>query len=118
MAGWRSVGTTMMRLGGGRRHQRRLRPPPIAPVNRWHLSRPRAAACIGLDELCRLDPRFAGYRSSLFSQAATSFSRDAQTPDVVVKLNDQLDGFLGQLSDHFLAPGAFKALEYLIRRYA
>lgn len=71
----------------------------------------------GLDALCRLDAGFAPYRESLFSQAATTISRDQQTQDTLAKIDEALQTFLCKLSNHFLAPGSFKALEYLIRRY-
>ena len=77
----------------------------------------RSSAAAGLDALCRLDAGFASYRESLFSQAATSLSRDQQTQETIAKIDETLQAFLCTLSNHFLAPGSFKALEYLIRRY-
>ena len=71
----------------------------------------------GLDALCRLDAGFGSYRESLFSQAATTLNRDQQTQDTLAKIDESLQAFLCTLSNHFLAPGSFKALEYLIRRY-
>lgn len=43
--------------------------------------------------------------------------RDQQTPDVLAKLDAAVHAFCLLLAGHFLAPGAFKALEYLIRKY-
>lgn len=75
------------------------------------------ACCAGLEELCRKDPRFSQFHHSLFSAATTTFSRESQTADVLAALDEQIDAFLLKLSIYFLAPPAFKALEYLIRRY-
>lgn len=36
---------------------------------------------------------------------------------MLAALDEQIDAFLLKLSVYFLAPPAFKALEYLIRRY-
>jgi U3 small nucleolar RNA-associated protein 10 len=71
----------------------------------------------GLEELTKLDPKFAQYRESLFSQASTSLHRDQQTPDVLRQIDETITSFLFLLTEFYLTPGAFKALEYLIRRY-
>lgn len=71
----------------------------------------------GLESLCKLDPRFTSFRASLFSQASIDFVRDQQTLDVLEKLDETLASFFDCLTDHFLSPGCFKALEYLIRKY-
>lgn len=75
------------------------------------------ACTTGLDELVRKDPRYATLREALFSRAAASLARDQLTADAVAKLDAAVAEFCGLLSQHFLAPGAFKALEYLIRRF-
>ena len=64
-----------------------------------------------------MEPGFAIYRDNLFSQAATTLSRDNQTTETLEKIDDTIQSFLCTLSNHFLAPASFKALEYLIRRY-
>jgi len=64
-----------------------------------------------------LEPRYAAVREALFSRVAASISRDQQTPDVVARLDAAIDEFCCLLAQHFLLPAAFKALEYLIRRF-
>lgn len=76
---------------------------------------PRSHA--GVDELSRLDARFRSYRDTLFSHAALSLNRDQAEPEVVEQLDQRLEAFLALLTNHFLSPGAFKALEFLIRRF-
>ncbi len=71
----------------------------------------------GLDELIRLEPRFRPYRESLFSRASLDINPDLQTPDFLAKLDESIHGFCCLLCNFFLAAPAFKALEYLIRRY-
>lgn len=43
--------------------------------------------------------------------------REQQQPDVVAQLDAAIDEFCALLTDHFLTTAAFKALEYLIRRF-
>lgn len=71
----------------------------------------------GLEALCKLEPRFTGFRSSLFSQASVNFVRDQQTVETLENLEGVLSHFFDCLTEHFLSPGCFKALEYLIRKY-
>jgi U3 small nucleolar RNA-associated protein 10 len=67
--------------------------------------------------LCRIDPRFQSYRKTLFSQSTQTLDRDQQTAEVNAKLDASITGFCHLLSSYFLLPAAFKALEYLIRRF-
>lgn len=76
-----------------------------------------AIGCEGLEALCRIEPQFVSFRNSLFGQASLGFVRDQQTQEVLDKLDETIRAFCEALSDHFLTPGCFKALEYLIRRY-
>jgi hypothetical protein len=71
----------------------------------------------GLEELIRLEPRFRPYRESLFSRAGLALNPDQQTADVLAQLDASIAGFCGLLVNHFLAAPAFKALEYLVRRF-
>ena len=71
----------------------------------------------GLEELIRLEPRFRPYRESLFSRAGLALNPDHQTAEVLAQLDESIAGFCGLLVNHFLAAPAFKALEYLIRRF-
>ncbi|GLC34752.1 hypothetical protein PLESTB_001159600 [Pleodorina starrii] len=74
-------------------------------------------ACQGLEDLTRLEPRFRPYRESLFSRASLDINPELQTPEFLSKLSESIYSFCCLLSNHFLSPPAFKALEYLIRRY-
>jgi hypothetical protein len=60
---------------------------------------------------------FSIFRENLFAQAATAMHRDSQTAETLSMLDESINSFLIRLSDHFLTPGSFKSLEYLIRRY-
>jgi hypothetical protein len=71
----------------------------------------------GLDQLSRLDARLSAYRDTLFRKDAGLYDRDKQTKEEVAKVDASIEGFLFLLSVHFLQPGAFKTLEYLLRRY-
>ncbi|GIL74166.1 hypothetical protein Vretimale_4805 [Volvox reticuliferus] len=74
-------------------------------------------ACQGFEELTQLEPRFRPYRESLFSRASLDVNPDMQTVEFLSKLGESIHGFCCVLSNHFLLPGSFKVLEYLIRRY-
>ncbi|KAL4421861.1 hypothetical protein ABPG77_001343 [Micractinium sp. CCAP 211/92] len=71
----------------------------------------------GLDQLCALDGRFQAYRRTLFGQASLALDRDAATADVNAKLDSAIAGFCTLLSSYFLLAPAFKALEFLVRKY-
>jgi len=71
----------------------------------------------GFEDLVFLEPRYASLREPLFSRVAASVSRDQQPPEVVARLDAAIDEFCCLLTQHFLLPAAFKALEYLIRRF-
>eukprot|EP00798_Chlamydomonas_sp_ICE-L_P013555 gene13555-19426_t len=72
---------------------------------------------IGTEELARVDPRFNAFGESLFGCSITSFQRENEPAAVLLKLNQTVDAFLHVLSDHFLSPACFKALEFLIRKF-
>ena len=63
------------------------------------------------------EPRFEPYTRSLFGPGALGLDRDARSADENARLDGLLAGFLQLLSGFFLAPGAAKALEFLIRQY-
>ena len=69
------------------------------------------------NSLLRVDARFQPFRQSLFSEATLEFDRSSQPPAAVAKLDASIVAFLRPLQDHFLLPGAFQALEYLVRRF-
>ncbi|KAF6260625.1 hypothetical protein COO60DRAFT_874799 [Scenedesmus sp. NREL 46B-D3] len=71
----------------------------------------------GLEVLCKVQKNFAPFPESLFSRASLSIARDQLTKEENAQLNTNLRAFLQVLTNHFLAPAAFQALEYCIRRY-
>jgi len=44
-------------------------------------------------------------------------NRDQQPPEVVARLDAAIEEFCCLLTQHFILPAAFQALEYLIRRF-
>jgi U3 small nucleolar RNA-associated protein 10 len=91
------------------------RPPP--PLTHPPCCPPCCPAPAGLDQLCTLDGRFQAYRRTLFGQASQALDRDASTQEVNSKLDAAIAGFCTLLSSYFLLAPAFKALEYLVRKY-
>lgn len=71
----------------------------------------------GFEQLCRLDVRFQPFGATLFGQASLGYVREQQTAEVNAKLDASLLAFCQLLSGYFLLQPAFRALEYLIRRY-
>ncbi len=102
-------GARPARCGARRRH---------APQFHRHFTLARRVDVhAGMAELCRLNPAFGALREALFSRAAASFSRDQQQPEALQQLDAAVHEFCSLLTQHFLSAGAFKALEYLIRRF-
>jgi len=64
-----------------------------------------------------MEPRFAALREPLFSAVAASINRDQQPAEVVGRIDAAVAEFCCLLAQHFITPPAFKALEYLIRRF-
>lgn len=72
----------------------------------------------GWQQLCVLDARFEPFGKSLFAAGgAAPAGRDQLTPDAAARLDASVASFCLLLSDYFLLPPAFKALEYLVHRY-
>lgn len=69
----------------------------------------------GYLELCRLDNRFEPFQSSLF--AGVPKEREQRTKAEDENVQQSITAFCRLLTDHFLEPCAFKALEHLIRSY-
>ena len=98
---------------------RRLLHPTRPPLDRTaapHASHLSGNLPAGLDQLCALDSRFHVYRRTLFAAAAAG-DRDANTADVNQQLDSAIAGFCAVLSSYFLLAPAFKALEWLVRKY-
>ncbi len=71
----------------------------------------------GVEELCKLDERFAPFEDSLFSSTSRDFDRQIQSKEINTKLDKTLTNFLNLLSPFFLLRSSHKAIEYLIRKY-
>ena len=71
----------------------------------------------GLEELTALEPSFADFQDSLFSESCKTFERTVQTREVVDQLDSTLARFLRKLSTYLLLKPAHKCLEWLIRAY-
>ncbi|KAJ2004508.1 snoRNA-binding rRNA-processing protein utp10 [Coemansia thaxteri] len=71
----------------------------------------------GLSELRRINRRFDGYASTLFSEAVKDMDRVLQTKEENDKLDESIRSFLFLLAPHFLTKPAGKAIEWLVRRF-
>ncbi|XP_065904568.1 HEAT repeat-containing protein 1-like isoform X3 [Dysidea avara] len=69
----------------------------------------------GLEELVKLDNRFAKYEESLFSEGCMSYERSVQTTDHLLALDRTISDFLRLLSPYVMLQAASKCLEWLIR---
>ena len=115
-AAWLACGRSDMQRGSqalrARMHAEAMHLGQRAPPDRNYSLR-----AAGYDQLCRLDARFEPFGRTLFATASTSLDRDQQAPEVNAKLDASIDAFCCLLSSYFLLAPAFKALEYLVRRY-
>jgi U3 small nucleolar RNA-associated protein 10 len=74
--------------------------------------------CIeGFEELCALDPRFAAYSTSIFSEQSKTEEREQMTAEQNKELDAVLDSFLGLVGARLLLKPAQKAVEWLVRRF-
>ena len=73
--------------------------------------------CVGLIQLCAVEPRFEPYQNTLFSQAGLETNRDERTKAENAAMDASIEAYLRLLTDHFLSVAAFQTLEYLTRRY-
>jgi hypothetical protein len=71
----------------------------------------------GLEQLSRVDPRFLAYQRSLFSPTALSLDPSKLTAAELTNVHKSIRAFLTLLSPHFLSPGCFRTLEFLLRKY-
>ncbi|KAB5555247.1 hypothetical protein PHYPO_G00031300 [Pangasianodon hypophthalmus] len=76
-----------------------------------------ALGCTGLDELLGIEPAFAEFQETLFSQASLSLERSVQSREVNQKLDKDISLFLIRLSPYFLLKPALKCLEWLVHRF-
>ncbi|KAG7254717.1 hypothetical protein CRUP_004232, partial [Coryphaenoides rupestris] len=73
--------------------------------------------CTGLDELLGIEPVFAEFQDTLFSQASVTLERSVQSKEINAKLDEGISLFLARVSPYFLLKPAQKCLEWLIHRF-
>lgn len=71
----------------------------------------------GFQELCRLDPRFAGFATNVFSEQSKYEDRERMTAAENQRLDVVLEDFLHLVSGKLLLKPAHKAVEWLVRRF-
>ncbi|KAL2099230.1 hypothetical protein ACEWY4_005710 [Coilia grayii] len=76
-----------------------------------------ALGCNGLEELLGIEPAFAEFLETLFSNASMGLERSVQSKEVNKKLDRDIDLFLTRLSPYFLLKPALKCIEWLIHRF-
>ncbi|KAG7275600.1 hypothetical protein CRUP_030634 [Coryphaenoides rupestris] len=76
-----------------------------------------ALGCTGLDELLGIEPVFAEFQDTLFSQASVTLERSVQSKEINAKLDEGISLFLARVSPYFLLKPAQKCLEWLIHRF-
>ena len=71
----------------------------------------------GFEDLCRLDPRYAIYAQSLFSEQSKQEDRTQMSKVQNEQLDVCLESFLALIGSNILLKPALKAIEWLIRRF-
>lgn len=71
----------------------------------------------GFEELCKLDRRFATFRTTIFSEESKAQDRTQMTAAENDELNRVLEDFLGLVGARLLLKPAVKAVEWLVRRF-
>lgn len=71
----------------------------------------------GFEELCRLDSRFYGFASNVFSEQSKQEDRTQMTAAQNQQLDIILEDFLSLIGGRLLLKPAQKAVEWLIRRF-
>lgn len=71
----------------------------------------------GFQELCQLDPRFAPFERTIFSQQSISEDRTEMTAAQNKELNTVLEAFLALVGGRLLLSPAVRAVDWLIRRF-
>ena len=68
-------------------------------------------------ELCRIDPRFSGFSSNVFSEQSKKENRAQMTAAENTELDVVLESFLSLVGVRLLLKPAVKAVEWLVRRF-
>ncbi len=71
----------------------------------------------GYQELCLLDPRFARFTRSIFNEQSKTQERTQMTAKQNEELDAVIEDFLGLVGGKLLLKPAFKAVEWLVRRF-
>ena len=71
----------------------------------------------GYQELCQLDPRFAPFERTIFSEQSKAEDRTEMSAAQNKELNTVLEAFLALVGGHLLLSPAVKAVDWLIRRF-
>ena len=71
----------------------------------------------GFDELCLLDPRFAKFGATLFSDQSQDADRTQMTAEENKALDRRIESFLHLSGSRLRLIPAIKAVEWLIRRF-
>ena len=71
----------------------------------------------GFEELCHLDPRFAPYSATLFSDQSQDADRIQMTAEENAALDRRVESFLHLVGGRLRLMPAIKAIEWLIRRF-
>ncbi|KAI9721288.1 MAG: hypothetical protein M1812_002450 [Candelaria pacifica] len=71
----------------------------------------------GYQELCLLDPRFAKFTRSIFSEQSKTQERTQLTAKQNEEIDIVIEDFLGLAGGKLLLKPAFKAVEWLVRRF-
>ncbi|KAL4808206.1 U3 small nucleolar RNA-associated protein 10 [Aspergillus unguis] len=71
----------------------------------------------GFQEICQLDPRFAQFERSIFSERSKAQDRTEMTEAENKELDSVLEAFLALVGGRLLLNPAVKAVEWLVRRF-
>ncbi|RAL03856.1 snoRNA-binding rRNA-processing protein UTP10 [Aspergillus ibericus CBS 121593] len=71
----------------------------------------------GFQELCQLDPRFAPFERTIFSEQSKAEDRTEMSAAQNKELSTVLEAFLALVGGHLLLSPAVKAVDWLIRRF-
>ncbi|KAI1122707.1 armadillo-type protein [Nemania abortiva] len=71
----------------------------------------------GFDELCQLDPRFAPFGTTIFSEQSQDEERTLMTAAENAELDKRIDSFLRLAGARLRLMPAIKAVEWLVRRF-
>ena len=71
----------------------------------------------GFEDLCNLDPRFAYFGKTIFSEQSQNEDRTQMTSGENAELDKKIESFLRLVGARLRLMPAIKAIEWLIRRF-